>query len=329
METAMCPINSFTTTGHFQPGHLDTPNHPGQVRRGLTINDLIEDPTMPSLGPNGPSYGPVAIPNPRPPNPKPKPKPQPAPAPAHSRCILQSRPTPLYPFPGRTIHDKTSYFPPYGKDVDKTVSPHLLAERPKFEEAIRAVVAREFQLPTTSCVRLRFRMSPADMDDQGRWYHGRGRIYRATGGFGSLGGAVAGIAVPTILFWMPERQLPSHRARALCDLGGPSPEDLQYQAAADRVVEALRSGAWLNQDRDWNPRAASWWLAGMRDYAFEFRDGLTDLAHVVSPGTFVYLPLLDEDGIYSMYSLIAQDGSGGAKDYLRKWAASFGVQLDL
>ncbi|OTA76075.1 hypothetical protein M434DRAFT_264339 [Hypoxylon sp. CO27-5] len=325
----MYTTNSFGFTTLSRPGPLDISDQPAlQGQQSSYVEKSLKNLTMASLGSHGPYHGPVTVPNPRPPNPKPKPKPQPAPAPvSHTQPITIPNPRPPNPKPKPKPQPAPT--PVSHKQVLPTlwttsqIRSHTEAELSRVKRAIQEIVAREFKVPAPALIRMGFRLSPADMDEQGKLTFTQGRLWRATG---------REIWAPTIVVWLPEREMPGgFKALALRNLRGLSDVDRENLARVARVEQAVRHGRGLEQYAD--PLQPA--LEGLPvskegnliHCGFEFRFGLTDIHPLTLWPTVMYLPVANWQVTIPLYERTVVRGEMDMGK-LSSWAAKWNVELE-
>lgn len=299
---------------------------------------------------------PVYLPNPRPPNPRPAPKPQPAPKPvSHTQPTSfpnphppNSRPAPKpQPAPTPVSHTQPTSFPnprppnprpaPKPQPAPKPAShsqpastiwtaPQIRtraeAELTQAKRAIQEVVAREFNIPTPALIRINFRLSPADIDDNGKWSFFEGRLWNETG---------RSIWAPTLVIWLPERTVPEGKTRALRDIHGPSSADRETLAKATRVEKAVRRGEGFERYEESSRRVLEGKLPVRPDgelvhCGLEFRYGLMDIYPLTAWPTVMYLPVANWQITIPVYERVMVRGESG-KARLTSWAEKWKIKL--
>ncbi|KAI0387170.1 hypothetical protein F5Y04DRAFT_243158 [Hypomontagnella monticulosa] len=187
------------------------------------------------------------------------------------------------------------------------------------KHAIQKIVALEFSVPTRRLPRVEFQLTAADLDSDGEWQSGEGRLWDAT---------QASIWTPTIVVKMPEDwhagEHHSHSNQLIRD--GPDASDLRFQACAIAVMDALRDGTNLDRYRPYVD------LSGIpldqrkevSHCTFEFRIGNTRTCRIMSPDAHVYLPTSARRS--PLYERHTKNGPG-AESHLRSWAARWNIKI--
>ncbi|KAI1142599.1 hypothetical protein F5Y05DRAFT_409745 [Hypoxylon sp. FL0543] len=280
----------------------------GAANQLVPIRSLLNDPEISPEDPYGPGNGPNTIP-PRHPNSHPTPEPQPAPMPvAH----LQQSPLWFH------IHLNPETY----KEIGADKRPFTLAEiRQRVEtelsqvgRALQEIVAEDFEIPGRPRIRIDFRLSPVDIDQHRNPPQGEEKHLRDNR---------PGLWAPTIIFWLPERNIPPSVARDLRNRYGKSPSDSRHEAAASKVLDSLRFGSATAQHHPELPVARD---AELYHCAFEFRAGLTIIPQVITPASFVYAQVADGRGPVPTYERLVLSGYMGGWN-LKAWAARWHLDL--
>ncbi|OTA70483.1 hypothetical protein K449DRAFT_460250 [Hypoxylon sp. EC38] len=353
----MYTTDSFGFTTLSRPGPLDISDQPAlQSQQSSYAEKTLKNLIMASLRSYGPYHGPITVPNPRPPHPKPKPKPQPAPTPvSHNQPVYLPNPRPPnpkpkpkpQPAPAPVSHTQPTTLPnprpPNPKPKPKPqpaptpvshkqalptlwtspqIRSHTEAELSLVKRSLQEIVAREFKVPAPALIRMAFRLSPADVDEQGKLTFTQGRLWRATG---------REIWAPTIVVWLPEREMPEGKALALRNLRGLSDVDRENLARVARVEQAVRHGRGLEQYAD-SLRPVLEGLpvskeGNLTHCGFEFRFGLTDIHPLTLWPTVMYLPVANWQVTIPLYERTVVRGEMDMGK-LSSWAAKWNAELE-
>ncbi|KAI0105205.1 hypothetical protein F4776DRAFT_675977 [Hypoxylon sp. NC0597] len=335
----MHTTNSFGFTTLSRQGPLDISDQTElQGQQFSPAEKPLKNPTMAPLGSYGFHYGPITVPNPRPPNPRPAPKPQPAPTPvpapkpqpaptpvSHNQPIYLPNPRPPNPRPApkpQPAPTPVSHKQPgHALWNEAQIRPRAEAELTKVKRAIQEVVAREFKIPGPALIRMGFRLSPTDVDDKGKWSFHQGRLWHATG---------RSLWAPMLVIWLPEREVPEGRTRALRAINGLSSADRENLARAARIEQAVRYGKGLER----YPESSRRVLEGlpvpadgeMVHCGLEFRFGLTDIYPLRVWPTLMYLPVANWQVTIPLYERVVVRGEMD-KMKLSSWAAKWNIEL--